>query len=82
MSWANARAILGLPASAVPLHDIVREVVPFPSVMVTAIALAAILRDRGMGLPRLMGYKEWRVTGHLRGGRRRGWDWDSTVQSS
>jgi C4-dicarboxylate transporter, DctM subunit len=43
--------------AAVPLRDIVREVMPFLYVMVGALALIAIFPDLVLWLPRLMGYK-------------------------
>jgi C4-dicarboxylate transporter, DctM subunit len=43
--------------AAVPLRDIVREVMPFLYVMVGALAAIAIFPDLVLWLPRLMGYK-------------------------
>jgi C4-dicarboxylate transporter DctM subunit len=43
--------------AAIPLRDLVREVLPFLGIMVAALALITFVPDLVLFLPRLLGYK-------------------------
>ncbi len=43
--------------AAVPLRDLVREVIPFLAVMIGALALITLVPDLVLFLPRLLGYR-------------------------